>query len=45
MLKELNHDISKIDLSGVERANQHRKDGKKSLYKIDKKDEIGKLKK
>jgi hypothetical protein len=45
MLKELNYDISLIDLSGVLKAHEMRKAGKKNNYKYDKKDEIGKIKK
>jgi hypothetical protein len=31
-------------LSGVQKAEEMRRAGKKSIYKLDKKDEIGKMK-
>ena len=45
MLKDLNSVVSQIDLSGVQKAEEMRRAGKKSMYKLDKKDEIGKMKK
>lgn len=45
MLKDLNYEINQIDLSGVLKAHEQRKAGKKTMYKLDKKDEIGKMKK
>lgn len=44
MLKDLNKVVSQIDLSGVQKAEEMRRAGKKSIYKLDKKDEIGKMK-
>ena len=44
MLKDLTNVVSSIDLSGLQKANDTRRKAKKSVYKIDKKDEIGKMK-